>query len=378
MRILYWESSFWPRLGGAEVFGMALVRGLRARGHQIHVIASHWPGKSRMPDLMDFEGTPVHRLPMVEALQQHDPQALARVRLQLAALIRQIAPQVCHVNSQDITAYFLGALGRCPSVVTVHSSATFRLGADSLMGRLLTGAAAVVGVSQAMSADARALTPAIAPRLVTLLNALPEPPAGPPPPVDPQRLLAAGRLVVEKGFDVLLDALARLWPRWPALTLVLLGDGPARAELEAQAAALGLADAVEFRGWVAPERVHAEMQQSALVVMPSVWREPFGLVALQAAQAGRPLVASATGGIPEIVQPEQTGLLVPPGDAAALAAAIERLLQDPAQAAAMGAAAARHARTHFDYARFVTRYESLLSTVAACHPLPVSDGALWP
>ncbi|MCU0756338.1 MAG: glycosyltransferase family 4 protein [Xanthomonadales bacterium] len=378
MRILYWESSFWPRLGGAEVFGMALVRGLRARGHTLQVIASHWPGKSRMPDLMDFEGTPVHRLPMVEALQQHDPLALATVRRQVAACVRDFAPEVCHVNSQDITAYFLGALGRCPSVVTVHSSATFRLGADSLMGRLLTSAAAVVGVSRAMSDDARALRPEIAPRLVTLLNALPPPAAGESAPVDPNRLLAAGRLVVEKGFDVLLAALARLRPRWPALRLVLLGDGPVRGALEAQAAALGLADAVEFRGWVAPERVHAEMQQSALIVMPSVWREPFGLVALQAAQAGRPLVASATGGIPEIVAPEQTGLLVPPGDADALAGAIERLLQDPARAAAMGAAASLHARTQFDFDRFVTRYETLLATVAAGGALPVADGALWP
>ncbi|HEY2891951.1 MAG TPA: glycosyltransferase family 4 protein, partial [Dongiaceae bacterium] len=92
--------------------------------------------------------------------------------------------------------------------------------------------------------------------------------------------------------------------------------------------------------------------------------EPFGLVALEAAQAGRAVVASAVDGLPEVVVHEQTGLLVPPGDAAALAAAIASLFDNPERAKAMGEAGRRRAESHFSWDRYVTTHEGLFQQVA--------------
>ena len=92
--------------------------------------------------------------------------------------------------------------------------------------------------------------------------------------------------------------------------------------------------------------------------------EPFGLVALEAAQAGRAVVASAVDGLPEVVAHEQTGLLVPPGDAGALAAAIASLIDDPERAKAMGEAGRRRAASHFSWDCYVAAHEDLFRQVA--------------
>jgi glycogen(starch) synthase len=129
--------------------------------------------------------------------------------------------------------------------------------------------------------------------------------------------------------------------------------------LEGLAAELGLSEAVRFTGWVSPSEVGTLLQSAFLVLIPSRWREPFGLVALQAGEAGRPVVASRIGGLAEIVVDGVTGILVPPDDSGSLAIAIRDLLASPATASRMGAAARRHKRSKFDYATFVASYEQL-------------------
>ena len=105
---------------------------------------------------------------------------------------------------------------------------------------------------------------------------------------------------------------------------------------------------------------HAEAlalyQGADIAVVPSLWREPFGLVAVEAMAAGLPVVASDTGGLSDIVRPGQTGLLVPPGDAAALAAALETLLDDAALRARMGAAGRIQAETGHDWQAVIRRH----------------------
>ena len=116
----------------------------------------------------------------------------------------------------------------------------------------------------------------------------------------------------------------------------MAGDGPEKSRLELLALSLGLARHVDFLGWVAPDRVGSMINTSTVVVVPSRWPEPFGLVALQAAQMGRPVVACRVGGLPEVVEDERTGLLVAADDEQAMADTIESLLSDVLFAKRMG------------------------------------------
>jgi glycosyltransferase involved in cell wall biosynthesis len=158
---------------------------------------------------------------------------------------------------------------------------------------------------------------------------------------DDRVLLSVGRLEESKGFHVLLRALAAAadhggleevpW-RW-----VLLGDGPHRAVLEELAADLGLADRTSFLGRVTDADMHAWYELATLFVHPTLY-EGSSLVTLEAMAHRRAVVASAAGGIPDKVRPGENGWLVPPGDPAALAAAISGAVSDPARLARYGAA----------------------------------------
>ncbi len=110
--------------------------------------------------------------------------------------------------------------------------------------------------------------------------------------------------------------------QFPDLRLVVAGDGPARGDLEQLAAALGSAHAVDFIGWVSPQDFPRFLNRTTVVMVPSLCDEAFCLVALEAAQMGRPVVASEVGGLLEVVRHRQTGLTFPRGDAAALARSV--------------------------------------------------------
>lgn len=144
------------------------------------------------------------------------------------------------------------------------------------------------------------------------------------------------RLSREKAVDILLSAIALL-DRTVPFHFVMLGDGDQRLSLERQAHDLAIVDRIEFAGFVSD--VDAHMPDFDFVVLPSRSGEAMPLAVIEAFAAGRPVVATAVGGVPELVQPERTGLLVPPEDPAALAAAISRLLQDASLRQRLGAAA---------------------------------------
>jgi glycosyltransferase involved in cell wall biosynthesis len=136
----------------------------------------------------------------------------------------------------------------------------------------------------------------------------------------PQPLFVfTGRLSGEKGVDVLLRAFGLLRAREIDATLRIVGDGPERARLEALARSLGLEATVQFVGSVPREQIEAELVSPWALVAPSIWAEPLGLTALEAIVRGVPVVASATGGFAETVQPGVSGLLFPNGDEHALA-----------------------------------------------------------
>jgi glycosyltransferase involved in cell wall biosynthesis len=171
------------------------------------------------------------------------------------------------------------------------------------------------------------------------------------------------RLAREKGIDVLIRAMAR---HGRDALLALLGDGPDLDRCRALATGLGLGDRVHFLGLRNdPERVYAAAD---VVVMPSLWDEAFGLAVVEAMAAGKPVVVTDSGAMPEIVDHGRCGLIVPKRDHAALAAAIARLLDDPALRQRMGRAARHRATTAFSLPRWVER---TLGHYATLVPLPL-------
>lgn len=198
-------------------------------------------------------------------------------------------------------------------------------------------------------------------RIEVILNGWSGVPQPQNPPSRP-RVVCVARLRAEKSHDVLLDAWALLADRFPDAELLLVGDGPRRSDLERRAGEMG--GRVIFAGHV--DDVWGCLATSTLFVLPSSV-ELLGISVLEAMAAGVPVVATAVGGVPEIVEHECTGLLVPPGDPAALAAAIERLLGDPslrATLAAAGLVRAADLRAEKATARYVQLWSSLVR-----HPL---------
>ncbi len=186
------------------------------------------------------------------------------------------------------------------------------------------------------------------------------------------RIAMVGRLVRSKGTHHALEALARLAPRIPGLLLEIIGDGPERAALESSAAARGLA--VRFHGAVGQGEARDLLARARVFCFPSTTAEgappeALGLAAAEAQAMGVPVVAAATGGIPEVVAHEVSGILVPDADPAALAGALERILTDTALHRRMADAGRRHAAAHFDLrvnlARIGNRYARLLAETAA-------------
>jgi len=163
-------------------------------------------------------------------------------------------------------------------------------------------------------------------------------------PVDPASgtLLCVGRLAPQKGHLVLLDAFAAAAGAHPNARLVLAGDGPLRDEIERRARALGLGvgrgERVEITGWISGGEVRRLLRASRALVLPS-FAEGLPMVIMEALAARRPVVSTYVAGIPELVRDGETGLLVPSGDAAALADALTRVLSS--DAADLDALAAR-------------------------------------
>jgi glycosyltransferase involved in cell wall biosynthesis len=183
-----------------------------------------------------------------------------------------------------------------------------------------------------------------------------------------RRVLFAGRVVRPKGVHVLVRA-----AREVDAEFVICGEGMRLQATRTLAARLGVADRVRFRGWLGERELARELAEASVVAMPSLWPEPFGLVGIEAFDAGRPVVASATGGIPDWLQDGVNGIAVPAGDVQALACALTELLADPARQQAMGQAGERMAAERFTAERHVTAlldaYEAAREhwTAAATH-----------
>jgi glycosyltransferase involved in cell wall biosynthesis len=175
----------------------------------------------------------------------------------------------------------------------------------------------------------------------------------------------------------MIDAFGLLRQRYgERVELRLAGEGPERARLEAHARQLGIENAVHFHGWLEHEALPAFLRELDIFILPSLY-EGFGVSATEASASELPVVASKVYGIPDVVKDGTTGLLVPPKDAAALADAIGRLVEDEPLRRRMGAAGRDFIATHYDWRENMRQLESIYEKTLAAQRENVNEAPTW-
>ncbi|QDO87426.1 glycosyltransferase family 4 protein [Ornithinimicrobium ciconiae] len=372
-RIALVASSYHPHFGGVEEHVRHVAAELAIRGHAVEV----WTvDRGDHLGVQEVDGIRVRylRTPMPARRTSNlarfaftAPVALAR----WLAAARAFKPDLVHVHCfgpNGPYARLVAALIRVPWVLSSHGE-TFMdandvFGQSALMRQQLRRgcetADVVTGCSIAVAEDLQSHYGAhgveVVPNGVRALSASELDQHG--TARGRGRVVAVGRLVHVKGFDLLVDAVAR---STEIQTLDLVGEGPESEALKRQVERLGLEDRVSFLGRRSPEEVQQLMAAADVVAMPSR-REAFGIVALEAWVSGTPLVATTLGGPAGFVTDGVDGVLVDPQDTAALARAIDGLLSDPDRARTL---AARGRETVRDYTwdRVVDHYEAIYSTL---------------
>ncbi len=365
MKVLFWSEAFFPDIGGIEVFAVHLMTALSKRGYEFAVVTS-LTSRDVDAEQQFSENVRIYRFPFRAALTRRDLQAIKQLHDRVAQLKQALRPDLIHLNSTLPSVFFhIQTSKHCPlpSLVTLHIPRMDARGAEGLTPRIIRSADRIVAVSQAVFEEACRLQPEVRDRVRLVHNSLPMTAVAPAVPPS-NTLLCLGRLTRQKGFDVALEAFSQVLAMCPGARLRIVGDGEERVPLENQAARLGISEAVEFTGWVQPEKVAEVITGSAIVLMPSRY-EPFGLVALQAAQMARPVIASRVGGLQEVIADNQTGLLIDKENAGALAEATVYLLERPELCSRLGQAARSRVVELFDFERFADAYDQLYQEVAS-------------
>lgn len=289
----------------------------------------------------------------------------------LRRLLRRLRTDV--VNIHYPTPHFFSLtvaarLLRIPVVVSIHGADLFPSGRPRTRytfatRAVLRAASRIVAPSQSLLDDFDAVFPTLARRGVVIHNGLDaEEFAGiqPTPDArwDARSILCIAEHNDKKGIDILLRAFAGVLETEADLTLTLVGDGPLRAEHDALAADLGIGRRVTCYRTRTRGEIGALLRACDAFVLPSR-AEPFGIVLLEAMAFGRPVVASAVGGIPEVVEPERSGILVPPDDVEALGAALRRVLVSRDLRQRLGEGGIQRVNAHFRAEHNGARYEEL-------------------
>ena len=349
-----------PRsLGGAELFTVGLSEYLNDSGALAGIFC---PTGRKFVTAAHDRGLPVTTWGTLGKL---DPITVFR----LAALIRRTQADVIHthLSTASLLGAFAARLARVPSIAHVHglnSAACFRHS-----DRIIAVSSAVKShlCSQGIPSD----------KVAVCYNGVDMERYQPTPREDGRAAVGLdrpgpcigvfGRLSPEKGQYIALEALALIARERPETTLLLVGRGAEESRLREAAARLSVAENVVFAGFQAD--VRPWMAACDLVVVPSV-KEGFGLSAVEAMAMERPVIASRTGGLVEIIEDGQTGLLFAPADPAQLARSALRVLEDAELATAFGRAARRRAADMFDSRKQFSALYAILDETAKVGAVP--------
>ena len=374
-------------------------RHLVLRGHQVTVVT---PGDPALPSTDTFDGVEVVRFPM-QLPSDLTYGRVAQSRVSMLGKVARIAVMSYYLeaqyratvavarqrNSSVVHAHWAIPTGpaavmaarrlKLPSVITMHGGDVYvnpeqgydfptRWYVRPPLRWTLHHADALTAITDDCRQHAlRAGAPEASVRLVfngTDLRRFSPDENGADPGFGPRMIFACRQLFPRKGIRFLIEAFARLKPRFPDAKLVLAGDGFERPELVELAQNLGVAADVTFLGWVANSALPPYYRAAAVSVIPSL-EEGFGIPAAEAMGCEVPVVASDAGGLPEVVEHGVTGLVVPRGDVTALANAIGTLLDDPDLRRRMGQAGRQRALRLFDWDRTAERFEQVYRDVGA-------------
>lgn len=387
-------TSTFPRHAGDTLppFVLHLCQAMQAEGWESRVLAPHAAGAKTYEEL---HGIPCHRFRYAPAaLEQlaYGGGMLANVRAApwrwllfpgyLASLFFYALYFILRYRLQTVHAHWIVPQGLVAAmlkkllfwrpirfVMTAHG-ADLQAEMGGVMGRLLVWsmrqADVLAVVSAAMAERAQALGMPAARIVVASMGVDVQRFCAPAPDHPRQGLVFVGRLAEKKGVTYLLQAFALLCPKYPDVVLTIVGDGPLRAALEAEAEALGISAQVRFVGARPPAEIPGFFQSAQVFAMPSIIdsqgdQEGLGLVAAEAMSCLCPVVAHDLAAIRDLVRPDDTGVLVPAKDVAALAAALSRVLEVPAEAWQRSLRARAHVQANYSWQAVAARYARLYS-----------------
>jgi glycosyltransferase involved in cell wall biosynthesis len=343
-------------ISGSEAHLISLLPRLKERGWDIRFLMLHEDeaGAWDFAGELTARGIPLDAIPLAADV---DPIAFFR----LGAYLARQRPTILHTHlvHADVYGQLTGALTGVPvRVSTKHGFNEFRENPGFALGdrAIATFAHAHIAISRGLARYLEEVEGFDGASFEIVHYGI-EPDGAPRPYKESQpRLLCVGRLIPIKGHIVLLRAFADARRQIPELRLDIAGRGPLEPALRALAKELEVDDAIRFLGYVAP--VQRAIEDVAIVVVPSMG-EGFGMVALEAMERARPVIAAEIGGLGELVEEGVTGLLVPPGEADPLAKAIVQLARDLPRAGEMGEAGRRRALEQFLQERCTDRTEIL-------------------
>jgi glycosyltransferase involved in cell wall biosynthesis len=351
-------------ISGSEAHLLSLLPRLKERGWDIRflMLHEHEPGAWDFARELRARGIPLKAISLAADV---DPVAFLR----LAAFLGRTRPRILHTHlvHADVYGQVTGALTGVPvRVSTKHGFNEFRENRGFALGdRAIASLAHThIAISRGLARYLEEVEGFDGGSFEIVHYGIE--PDGPPRPYsgDQPHLLCVGRLIPIKGHIVLLRAFAQARRQVPSLTLDIAGRGPLEPALRALAKELEVDDAMRFLGQVAP--IQRAIEEAAVVVVPSMG-EGFGMVALEAMERARPVIAAEIGGLGELVEDGVTGVLVPAGESDPLARAIVGLAGDAEAAAAMGEAGRRRALDHFLQERCTERTELLYEAALNGH-----------
>ncbi len=368
-------SSYMPSIGGGEMQTHAISRAMRRQGIQVRVIDIRGEGPAFT--CQRFQGIPVMRYttpgwPLVDTLVQ---------QFRLWQWLRRLLPlsdvvQVNHLSMALVPAWLMARWARRPLIVLLWGSCRpgigpFRRGLKWAMLRALSRRADhILALSQGMAASLHDAWGYPASRLEVIPNGVdmarfqPDPASAKPPPLAGREpvVVSVGRLVPAKRYDLLIEAWARVSPKFAHGHLVILGEGPLRRELEAQVERLGLSDRVSLPGEVpAVER----WLSAADVYVSSSDTEGMSNAILEALASALPVIATRVSGSTDLIQHGQQGLLVERGSVDGLAGGILRLLEDAGERRRLGRNARGRIQQSFSLEAVARRYRQTYDRLLA-------------